>query len=227
MKLSIILPCRNEELALPLCLKEIKETLKKHKINAEIIVSDSSIDNSPEIAKQFHTKLIKHNKKGYGIAYLEAFKHAKGQYYFLADCDGSYEFSEIPKFLNLLEQGNDLVIGNRFQGNIQKNAMPLSHKYLGNPILSWLFRILFNSKIKDTHCGMRAISKKALDKLQLKSTGMEFASEMLIKAEENHLIIKEVPINYRTRRGESKLKSISDGLRHLKLMLSYKFLGHF
>lgn len=228
-ELSIILPCRNEEQALPLCLTQIKETIQKNNLNAELLISDSSTDGSLEVIKHFvrqnpgqlNIKIIKHNKEGYGIAYLEAFKHAKGKYVFMADCDGTYTFSEIPNFLNTLKQGYDFVIGNRFSKQIEKGAMPWSHKYIGNPILSGLLRIFFKTPVRDSHCGMRAISKQALDRLNLQTTGMEFASEMVMKALKNNLKIKQLPISYKKRIGESKLNTFSDGWRHLRFMLLY------
>ena len=220
-ELSIILPCRNEEQALDFCLKQIKEVISTNKINAEIIVSDSSKDSSPEIAKKNNVKLVKHNKKGYGIAYLEAFKHAKGKYIFMADPDATYDFREIPNFLKYLRQGYEFVIGNRFKGKMQKNAMSFSHKHIGNPLLSGTLRLFFRTKVGDSHCGMRAISKTALDRLNLRTTGMEFASEMVIKAIKNNLKIKEIPINYYKRKGKSKLNTLSDGWRHLRFMLLY------
>ena len=146
-EISIILPCRNEEQALPFCLTQIKEVIKKNKIHAEIIVSDSSIDSSPEIAKKEKVKLVKHDKEGYGNAYLEAFKQAEGKYIFMADCDGTYDFNEIPNFLNNLREGYDFVIGNRFGKEMEKEAMSFSHKYIGNPILSFVLRLFFFTKI--------------------------------------------------------------------------------
>ncbi len=220
-ELSIILPCRNEEKALPFCLSTIKAVIKKNNLSAEVIVSDSSTDSSPEIAKENKVILVKHDKAGYGRAYLEAFKVARGKYLFLADADGTYDFNEIPKFLNELKKGFDLVIGNRFSRRMQKKAMPWSHKYIGNPALSAILRLFFKVKVKDTHCGMRAITRDALDKLNLKANGMEFASEMIIKAAKKRMKIKELPIEYYKREGESKLKSFSDGWRHLRFMLLY------
>jgi glycosyltransferase involved in cell wall biosynthesis len=220
-EISIILPCRNEEKALGFCFENIKEVIKKNNLDAEIIVSDSSSDKSPEIAKKWGVVLVKHDKEGYGNAYLEGFKHAKGKYIFMADADGTYDFREIPKFIHYLKNGYDFVIGNRFGGRIEKKAMPWSHKYLGNPVLSFLLRSFFKTKIRDAHCGMRAIKKDALVKLDLKTTGMEFASEMIIKALKNNLKIKEIPINYFCRKGKSKLRSLSDGWRHLRFMLLY------
>ena len=221
LEISIILPCQNEEQALSFCLSQIKETIKKNNLSAEIIVSDSSTDKSPEIAKRENVILLKHDKDGYGMAYLEAFKIAKGKYIFMADADGTYDFREIPNFINQLREGYDFVLGNRFAGKIEKGAMPLRNKYLGNPVLSGILRIFFNTQIKDSHCGMRAITRKALQKLNLQTTGMEFASETIIKALKNNLKIKEVPINYYKRKGLSKLRPFSDAWKHLRFMLLY------
>jgi glycosyltransferase involved in cell wall biosynthesis len=220
-ELSIVLPCRNEEKALPSCLKQVKQVIKNNNINAEIIVSDSSTDKSPEIAKRHRVVLVKHDLEGYGNAYLKGFEQAKGEYIFMADADCTYDFSYIPVFLKYLRQGYDFVIGNRFSGQMEKKSMTFSHRYIGNPVLSWVLRLFFRTKIKDSHCGMRAISKKALDILNLQTTGMEFASEMIMKALNYNLKIKEVPISYKERIGKSKLKTLSDGWRHLRFMLLY------
>jgi len=220
-EISIILPCRNEEDALAFCLDQIKKTIKKNNLSAEIIVSDSSSDKSPEIAKKEKVVLLKHDQEGYGRAYLEAFKIAHGKYIFMADADGTYDFSEIPNFIKELMGGYDLVIGNRFSGKIEKGAMPFINRYLGTPILSFILRLFFGAKIKDSQSGMRAIKKSSIKKLDLQTTGMEFASEMIIKALKNNLKIKEVSINYYKRRGKSKLKSFSDGWKHLRFMLLY------
>lgn len=220
-EISIILPCRNEEKALSHCLKQIKEVVKNNKLDAEIIVSDSSIDSSPRIARENNVILLKHDKEGYGIAYLEAFKITKGKYLFLADADGTYDFNEIPEFVRYLKEGYDLVLGNRLSGRIEKGAMPWSHKHLGNPILSKTLRLFFGTKIKDTQTGMRAIKKDSLQRLNLRTTGMEFASEMIIKAIKNKLNIKEIPINYKNRIGSSKLRPFSDAWKHFRFMLLY------
>lgn len=219
--LSVILPCHNEEEGLGDSIKQIKKIFVENQINGEIIVSDSSTDKSPEIAKELGVTLLKHNLLGYGRAYLEGFTVAQGEFLFLADPDGSYDFREIPKFLKYLKEDNDFIIGNRFGGKIEKGAMPWSHKYIGNPLLSGLLRMFFQTNIRDIHCGMRAINKKALNNLNLKTTGMEFASEMLVEALGQGLKIKEVAINYHPRKGKSKLKPLVDGWRHLRLILLY------
>lgn len=220
-EISIVLPCRNEEKALPFCLKKIKEVIKKNHLSAEIIVSDSSSDKSPEIAKRAGVVLVKHDKEGYGNAYIEGIKVARGKYIVMADADGTYDLSKIPEFVQQLENGHDLVIGDRFSGNMEKNAMPFSNKYIGNPVLSGLLRLFFGTKIKDCHCGMRAIKRSSFDKLNLKTTGMEFASEMIIKALKNKLKISQIPIDYKKRIGRSKLRKFGDGWRHLRFMLLY------
>lgn len=190
-------------------------------MRAEIIVSDSSSDNSPNIAKKYRVRLIKHNKEGYGTAYLEGFSCAKGKYIFMADADGTYDFKEIPGFIAHLKNGYELVLGNRTGGKFLPGAMPWHHQYLGNPILSYFLRLFFRVSIHDPQTGMRAIKRESLDKLNLRAGGMEFASEMLVKSFKNNLKIKEIPIHYYPRIGESKLKSFRDGWRHLRFMLLY------
>lgn len=220
-EISIVLPCRNEEKALPVCLKKIKEVIKKNKLLAEVIVSDSSEDKSWQIAKKENVILIKHDKEGYGMACLEGFAAARGKYIFMADADCSYDFNEIPCFIDQLKSGADLVIGNRFAGKIEPGAMKYLHRFFGTPILSFVLRLFFKASIKDSQTGMRAIKKEAIEALSLQTAGMEFASEMIIKAIRSGLKIKEVPINYFPRLGESKLKTFSDGWKHLRFMLLY------
>lgn len=207
-EISIILPCQNEEKGLPICLAQIK----KIKLPFEIIVSDSSTDSSPEIAKKFGVKLVKHNKNGYGNAVLEGIKASSGKYIFLADADGTYDFSEIPRFIKALKNA-DLVIGNRFAGQIIK--MPFLRRFVGNPILSKIIGV------HDSQSGMRAFRKDFIDKLNLKATGMEFASEMIIKAIKNGCKITELPINYYKRVGISKLKPFPDAWKHIKLIYEH------
>jgi glycosyltransferase involved in cell wall biosynthesis len=220
-EISIILPCQNEEQALPVCLEQIQKVIKEKGLSAEVIVSDSSADQSPQIAQKFGAVLAKHDKDGYGNAYLEAFAVAKGKYFFMADADGSYDFTEIPRFIKELKHGNDLVLGNRFGGTMEIGAMPFLNRYFGNPLLSFILRLFFKAGVKDSHTGMRAIRKTTLEQLNLQTAGMEFASEMIIKALKNHLKIKEVPINYHKRIGHSKLRPFSDAWKHLRFMLLY------
>ena len=226
-ELSIILPVLNEEKSISSCLSEIMSVINKNELNAEIIIVDNgSTDRTrDEIFKLKgvlkNTKLVKHTIRGYGSAYLRGFEVANGKYIFMADADGSYDFNEIPKFLESLRKGYDFVIGNRFNRNMEKGAMPWHHRLIGNPILSGILRLFFKTKVGDSHCGMRAIRKNSLKKLDLRTTGMEFASEMVIKAAKKRLRIMEIPIKYHKRKGDSKLRSFRDGWRHLRFMLLY------
>ena len=220
-EISIILPCRNEEAALDYCLKQIKEVIEKHKLSAEIIVSDSSSDNSPNIARKHGVKLIRHNKEGYGIACLEGFSHVRGEYIFIADADGTYDFSEIPRFIAHLKSGYDFIQANRMGGKIFPGAMPWHHRYIGNPMLSYFLRLFFRVKIHDYQAGMRAIRRRSLNGLNLQAWSMEFNSEIFIKSFRNNLKIKEIPINYYPRKGKSKLRSFRDGWRNFRFMLIY------
>jgi glycosyltransferase involved in cell wall biosynthesis len=204
--------------------------ISSNNLSAEIIISDSSIDKSPEIVlreaqdKQQNIILVKHNKKGYGTAYKEGIKIAKGKYIFMADADNTYEFKDIIKFINELKNGFDFVIGNRFSGKMEEFSMSKERKFIGNPILTLAIKLLFNSKINDSQCGIRAIKKDCFEKLNLKSKGMEFASEMIIKSIKNNLKIKELPTNYKRRIGESKLNPILDGLRHIFLIIKERII---
>jgi len=221
-KVSIILPCRNEEKTIAICIRKIKAGMQKINMSEyEIIVSDSSVDDSPDIAKRSGAKVVKHDKEGYGYALLEGFKIAKGDYLIMADADDTYDFLDIDRFIKELDKGYDLVIGSRFKGKIKDGAMPWLHKYIGNPMLSLILSLLFGKKISDSHSGFRAIKRDSFEKLDLKTKGMEFASEMIIKAIKKNIKIKEIPIIYHKRIGESKLESFNDGWKHLRFMLLY------
>lgn len=226
-EISIILPCLNEEKSIIFCLDKIKKVIKNENLSVEVLVVDNgSIDRSVEKIKEAQNNfpeliLLTEKKRGYGSAYLRGLKEAKGKYIFMADSDGSYSFSDIPKFISKLKDGNDVVVGNRFKGEMNKNSMPWLHKNIGNPFLSFLVKKFFNIKIGDIHCGARALSKDSLKKIVLYTTGMEFASEMIIKASKADLKITEIPVNYAERIGESKLHSFKDGWRHLRFILLY------
>jgi len=218
---SVILPCLNEEKAIAGAIEQVLGVFKKNNIKGELIVVDNrSTDNSAKIAQKFDIKYVFEPRRGYGSAYLAGFKYARYDYLVLGDCDGTYDFNEIPAFLDFLK-GHDLVIGNRFKGKIAKGAMSFSHQHFGNPILSAMLRLFFKARLGDPHCGLRALTKKSLEKLNLRTTGMEFASEMIVKAINEKLKIKEIPIDYNRRMGTSKLNSLTDGWRHLRFMLMY------
>jgi len=216
---SVILPCRNEEASLAACIEQILDVFKANGISGEIIVSDSSSDRSPEIARSLGAILIKHDQVGYGRAYLEGFRAAQGEYLFLADADGTYDFNELPRFLKELENGADLILGDRFAHPAIDGSMPWANRHIGNPILSGLLRLLFRVDINDSHSGMRALKRETALTLNLQSAGMEFASEMIISAHRQGLIIKELSIHYHPRRGDSKLRPLADGWRHISLMI--------
>ncbi|MGI6373874.1 MAG: glycosyltransferase family 2 protein [Patescibacteria group bacterium] len=225
--ISIILPCRNEEAGVAFCLSEIKQVINDHQLLAEIIVVDNnSTDRSAEVVRDWQStlpelRLVQESREGYGHAYLRGLDEARGEYIFMADADGSYNFHDLPRFIRELESGADLVVGNRFSHQISQKEMPWLHRYLGNPLLSGLVRKFFNIKIKDIHCGARALRADVLKNLKLYTGGMEFASEMIIRAAKENLAITEIPIKYRERLGDSKLQSFTDGWRHLRFILLY------
>lgn len=225
-KISIIVPCKNEEQALQKCLNEIKETINENRLIAEVIVvNNGSTDSSKEILinnlQSFpELRIIDQEIDGYGMAYLKGFGEARGDYIFMADADGTYSFRDIPRFFDEIKKGNDLIVGNRFTSSFSKNSMPFLHR-IGNPILSLITRFFFKVKINDIHCGERMITKKALSQIVLYTAGMEFASEMIIKVARQKLKISEIDVSYSERLGESKLKTFSDGWRHLRFLLLY------
>jgi glycosyltransferase involved in cell wall biosynthesis len=223
-KLSIVMPCLNEAETLKVCISKAKAFLQKSGVNGEIIIADNgSTDGSQEIAHTAGVRLIHVLQRGYGNALNGGIEAARGEFVIMGDADDSYDFSELGEFVEMLEAGYDLVMGNRFKGGIRRGAMPFLHRYLGNPVLSWLARLFFKSDISDFHCGLRGFRRDAILSLNLQTTGMEFASEMIVKANIRSLKIKEVPtILYpdgRTR--PPHLRTWSDGWRHLRFLLLY------
>jgi glycosyltransferase involved in cell wall biosynthesis len=224
LELSIIMPCLNEAETIGECIGDAQRFLRENSINGEIVIGDNgSTDGSVDIAKSMGVRVIHVATKGYGAASTAAATESYGRYIIMGDADRSYDFYHLMPFVEVLRQGNDLVMGNRFQGGIEPGAMPLKNRYLGNPILSALGRVLFSSKIGDFHCGMRGFSKTAFEKMDLKSTGMEFASEMVLKAQLLGLRITEVPttLSVDGRSRKPHLRPWRDGLRHLKIMFLF------
>ena len=222
--LSVVMPCLNEAETLAVCIKKANTFFDTNSINGEVIIADNgSTDGSQDIALNLGARVISIPQKGYGNALKGGFENASGTYIIMGDADDSYDFSNLSPFVEKLKEGNDLVIGNRFKGGIKKGAMPFLHKYLGNPVLSFLGRLFFKSSIGDFHCGLRGFSKEAYGKMQLTTSGMEFASEMIVKSHLLNLKIAEVPIilypDGRSRKPH--LKTWSDGWRHLRFMLLY------
>jgi glycosyltransferase involved in cell wall biosynthesis len=222
IEVSVVMPCLNEQDGVGVCIDKIREVFAKESINGEIIVADNnSSDLSRQIAASKGARVVLELVPGYGSAYLKGLSEARGKYIIMADSDNTYDFFDIPKFLRLLNEGADFVIGSRFKGMIQKGAMPWANRYIGNPVLSGLTRLFFHTSLSDIHCGMRAFTRQAYDKMRLHTLGMEFATEMVVAALTNDLKTREVPINYYPRKGQSKLQSFADAWRHVRFMLLY------
>lgn len=227
--LSVVLPCLNEEEAIPVCLDSLRDVLQKDDFSAEVIVVDNdSTDASATILNQYKKNnpdfpliIVEERTRGYGSAYQKGFSVAQGDYIFMADLDGTYDFNDIPRFMDKINKGYDLIVGNRFLNNKKIGSMPWHHRYIGNPILSGIVRLFFGIKIKDIHCGARMIKNLSLQELSLTTRGMEFASEMIIKAAKENIPMTEIPIKYDDRIGDSKLHSFKDGWRHLRFIFLY------
>ena len=224
IEVSVVMPCLNEEETLGICIQKAQRTLDALGIVGEVVIADNgSTDASAEIAERLGASVVHQPTRGYGAAYLAGLAAAQGQYIIMGDSDDTYDFTDLERFITPLQNGYDLVIGNRFKGEILPVAMPWARRYIGNPILSGMLRVLFGKYISDSHCGMRSFTAEAYKRMNLKTTGMEFASEMVIKAVETDLKILEIPITYHPRDGESKLNAIRDALRHIRFMLKSKF----
>jgi glycosyltransferase involved in cell wall biosynthesis len=219
LTVSVVIPCLNEAQNIEECVRRASAVLATHRISGEIIVSDNdSEDGSARIAAAAGAIVVHEPERGYGNAYMAGFAAARGQYIVMADADLTYDFGEIPRFVAELQNGADMVIGNRMK-NIQPGAMPWLHRYIGNPLLSGFLNLLFRTGVDDAHCGMRALRRDVLPQLDLRTTGMEFASEMVIRAAKERLVLTQFPIEYHPRGGDSKLSSFRDGWRHLRFLL--------
>ena len=222
--LSVVMPCLNEEETLEDCISEIRKMAKSNNFDVEIIVADNgSTDSSLVIARQAGVKIVQVETKGYGAAINAGIIASSSEYVLVGDSDLSYNFGHAPRFIEALQGGADLVMGNRFKGQIFEGAMPRLHRYLGNPILSLIARVLFRIPVGDFHCGLRAIKKSAYIQSAPTTTGMEFATEMVIRMSNIGSTIAEVPTDLRVdgRTRKPHLRSFPDGWRHLKLMLLY------
>ncbi len=224
IELSVVLPCLNEAATLASCVKTAYRALNDNRISGEVVVADNgSTDDSVAIASELGARVVRVAEKGYGNAVMGGVEAARGAYVLIGDADASYDFSEIPRFLEKLRAGYDLVMGNRFRGGIKPGAMPSLHRYLGNPVLTLIGRLFFGSPCGDFHCGIRAFRKDIVSRLDLRTTGMEFASEMVVKASLYTLRIAEVPATL-SPDGRSRpphLRSWRDGWRHLRFMLLF------
>jgi glycosyltransferase involved in cell wall biosynthesis len=218
--LSVVMPTLNEEQGIAECIERIKRAVETLGVSAEVIVSDSSTDRTPEIARELGAIVVEPDKKGYGYAYRYAFEYARGEYIAIGDADTTYDFLDLPQLLNPVGFGSaDMVMGDRLNGEIMPGAMPRLHQYVGNPLLTKFLNVFYDAGVSDSHSGFRVISRDTLDRLNLTSDGMEFASEMVMKAGAEGLRIEEVPITYHERQGEATLSSFRDGWRHVKFMI--------
>ncbi|MCB0208236.1 MAG: glycosyltransferase family 2 protein [Anaerolineae bacterium] len=224
LELSILMPCLNEAETLELCINKAQTFLYEHNVKGEVIIADNgSTDGSQMIATRLGAKVIQVKEKGYGAALLGGIEAAEGQYIIMGDSDDSYDFTNLMPFVEKLREGYDLVMGNRFKGGIAPGAMPPLHRYLGNPVLSWLGRLFFQTPISDFHCGLRGFNRSAVKQLDLQTTGMEFASEMVVKASLYGQSVAEVPTTLSPdgRSRQPHLRSWRDGWRHLRFLLLY------
>lgn len=227
LELSVVMPCLNEAETLEICVKKAQKALRESHISGEIIVADNgSTDGSQDIAEQLGARVIHVDEKGYGAALMGGIGAARGQYVIMGDADESYDFTEIPRFIEKLREGCDLVMGCRLPwggGTIMPGAMPWKHRWIGNPVLTTIGRIFFKSSVSDFHCGLRGFRRDAYTEIDPHTTGMEFASEMVIKATLKKMKIAQIPITLYPdgRSGRPHLRSWRDGWRHLRFMLMY------
>lgn len=221
-EVSVIIPCLNEEAAVGTVVDNAFEGIRRSGRSGEVVVVDNgSSDDSAAVAAARGARVVSEERRGYGNAYLAGLAAAQGEYLVMGDADDTYPLQDLAPFVDRLEQGDDLVIGSRFNGTIHGDAMPFLNRFVGNPVLTGLLNLLFGVKVSDAHCGMRALRREALPVLDLHSTGMEFASEMVFKAYRRGLTVSEIPIDYYPRVGESKLNRFGDAWRHVRFMLLY------
>ena len=218
---TFVLPTMNEEEGIRTCIDWAVTALRELGMTGEVIVSDSSTDETPEIAKDLGALVVKPNQLGYGYAYRYGFQFARGEYIVMGDADCTYDFRALPRLLRPIREGDaDIVMGSRFEGEIEPGAMPKLHQYVGNPLLTRFLNVFYGAGISDAHSGFRVFTRDALERLNLRSPGMEFASEMVMDATTAGLTIAEVPIDYHARKGEETLDSLRDGWRHVKFMIT-------
>jgi glycosyltransferase involved in cell wall biosynthesis len=224
MEVSVVMPCLNEAETLETCIVKAQQALAAANIAGEVVIADNgSADGSVEIAERLGARVVHVKAKGYGNALMGGITAACGKYVVMGDADNSYDFSHVPRFVEQLRSGSDVVMGNRFRGGIEHGAMPFLHKYLGNPVLSGIGKLLFKSPVGDFHCGLRGFSKAAFERMDLRTTGMEFASEIVVKASLLGLSIAEVPTSLFPdgRSRAPHLRTWRDGWRHLRFLLLY------
>lgn len=223
IEVSVVMPCLNEEATVGSCIRKARETMEKHGIKGEVVISDNgSTDRSVEISRSLGARVVHQPEKGYGNAYMKGLSEARGRYIVMADSDDSYDLTDLMRFVQPLREGYDMVMGSRLKGEIKPGAMPGLHRF-GNPILSKFLNLIYRTGMSDAHCGMRAFTKDALERMHLRTAGMEFASEMVIKASKARLKITEIPITLHPdgRGRPPHLRTFRDGWRHLRFILMY------
>jgi glycosyltransferase involved in cell wall biosynthesis len=221
---SVVIPCLNEANSLRICIEKAQKALQEAGLRGEVVVADNgSTDGSIAIAQGAGARVIPVAQRGYGSALKAGIRAARGAFIVMGDADDSYDFSEVPRFVKEWRNGSEVVMGNRFAGEIKPGAMPWHHKYIGNPGLTALLNVLFRSGIGDSHCGMRGFTREVFERMDLRSSGMEFASEFVIKAAQIGAKTSEIPITlWKDKRGRPPhLRSFRDGWRHLRFMLLY------
>jgi glycosyltransferase involved in cell wall biosynthesis len=224
VELSVVMPCLDEAATVGICVKKAIDALEQHGIRGEVIVADNgSTDGSQQIARDFGARVVPVERRGYGSALQAGIAAARGEFVLMGDADDTYDFSQLDEFVAKLREGYDLVMGNRFRGKILPGAMPALHRYLGNPVLTGLGRLFFKSPVGDFHCGLRAFRKDEIEQLELRTLGMEFASEMIVKATAFGLRVTEIPTTLAPDRRDRAphLRTWRDGWRHLRFLLLY------
>jgi len=221
--ISVVIPCLDEAETIGECVRKAHEGIAAAGLAGEVVVVDNgSSDGTPELAAAAGARVVHESRRGYGSAYLRGFREARGRYLVMGDGDGSYDFEDVPRFVAPLHAGDaDLVMGTRLKGTILPGAMTWSHRWIGNPILSGMLRLFYRTRVSDSHCGMRSFTREALDRMALRTTGMELASEIVVAALRGRLRLDEIPITYHPRGGVSKLNGLRDAWRHVRFMLLF------
>ena len=221
---SVVLPTKNEEEGVGICIEKIQAVLARAHLDGEIIVADNSTDRTPEIAASMGARVVKPDRPGYGAAYLYGVRQAKGKYVLNLDADDTYDVEAIPRFIEVLEKGEaDFVLGNRFKGHIEKGAMPVLTRIIGSPVLTWVFNRIAGTRLSDSLSGMWALQRSSFDKLEVDTYGWDFNFNFLMQIKVQGLRMQEIPIRYYRRKGKSKLTLLGGGISELRILLRLLF----